>query len=61
MFLFSFQLYTLNINNPVDCSVKFVSNRKVGLLLFVGIVMGTLFKNKEESNDESKKMDCNTS
>lgn len=53
------QLYTLNINNPVDCSTKFVSNRNVGLLVFVGIVMGNLLKYKEESNGESKKMDCN--
>lgn len=59
MFLFCFQLYTLNINNPVDCSMTFVSNRNVGLLLFVGIVMGNLFKRKEENNVESKKIDFN--
>lgn len=38
------QLYTLNINNQTDCLIKFMSNQRVGLLLFGGIVMGTLFK-----------------
>jgi len=44
MFLFCFQLYTLNINNQTDCLNKFMSNQRIGLLLFGGIVMGTLFK-----------------
>jgi len=39
-----FQLYTLNINNQTDCLIKFMSNQRVGLLLFGGIVVGTLFK-----------------
>ncbi|PSN55341.1 hypothetical protein C0J52_01837 [Blattella germanica] len=42
------QLFTLNINNPTDCSSKFVSNQRVGLILFAGIVMGSLFKTKEK-------------
>jgi len=41
---FCFQLYTLNINNQTDCLIKFMSNQRVGLLLFGGIVVGTLFK-----------------
>jgi 4-hydroxybenzoate polyprenyltransferase len=57
MFLFCFQVYTLNISNPVDCSIKFVSNQNVGLLLFVGIVMGKLLNYKEENNDERKKIE----
>jgi 4-hydroxybenzoate polyprenyltransferase len=56
---FCFQLYTLNINNPMDCSIKFVSNQRVGLLLFGGIVVGTLFKSKENSSEESRKVECN--
>lgn len=38
------QLYTLNINDQTNCLNKFVSNQRVGLLLFGGIVVGTLFK-----------------
>lgn len=39
------QLYTLNIDNPNDCGKKFVSNQRVGLILFLGIVLGNLLKN----------------
>jgi 4-hydroxybenzoate polyprenyltransferase len=42
----------------VDCSSKFVSNQRVGLLLFVGIVVGTLLKSKEDGNEESRDMEC---
>lgn len=38
------QIYSLNINNPTDCASKFISNQQVGLLLFLGIVLGTLYK-----------------
>lgn len=49
------QLYSLDINNPSDCSGKFVSNQRVGLILFTGIVVGTLLKSKEKrkENEES--------
>jgi len=40
------QLYTLNINSPSDCSKKFFSNTWIGFILFSGIVLGNLFKNK---------------
>ncbi|XP_054846107.1 4-hydroxybenzoate polyprenyltransferase, mitochondrial [Eublepharis macularius] len=40
------QIYTLDIHNPEDCWKKFSSNRTVGLLLFVGIVLGSLQKKK---------------
>ncbi|XP_017783093.1 PREDICTED: 4-hydroxybenzoate polyprenyltransferase, mitochondrial [Nicrophorus vespilloides] len=40
------QIYTLNINNPTDCSKKFISNAQVGFLLFCGIILGNLMKNK---------------
>lgn len=43
------QLVTLNINNPTDCASKFISNTQVGLILFCGIVLGTLFKRNKES------------
>lgn len=42
------QILTLQIDNPEDCGKKFVSNRRVGLLLFLGIVAGTLLKENVE-------------
>ncbi|XP_014477479.1 PREDICTED: 4-hydroxybenzoate polyprenyltransferase, mitochondrial [Dinoponera quadriceps] len=42
----SSQIYTLNINNSTDCAKKFVSNHRVGMILFVGIVLGNLMKKK---------------
>lgn len=44
------QIYSLNINNPSDCAQKFISNHQVGLLLFVGIVLGSLLKTKNNSD-----------
>ncbi|KAM9393633.1 4-hydroxybenzoate polyprenyltransferase, mitochondrial [Pholidichthys leucotaenia] len=38
------QIYTLDINKPEDCWRKFVSNKNLGLLLFLGIVIGNLWK-----------------
>ncbi|EAT36680.1 AAEL011249-PA [Aedes aegypti] len=38
------QIYSLNIDNPTDCATKFISNHQVGLILFLGIVLGTLYK-----------------
>ncbi|XP_044285292.1 4-hydroxybenzoate polyprenyltransferase, mitochondrial [Varanus komodoensis] len=48
------QIYTLDINNSEDCWKKFSSNRTVGLLLFIGIVLGNLWKQK---NAEKKPLD----
>ena len=45
------QIYSLDINNPDDCAKKFVSNRRIGMVLFLGIVLGTYFKNPANSND----------
>ncbi|XP_030369499.1 4-hydroxybenzoate polyprenyltransferase, mitochondrial [Scaptodrosophila lebanonensis] len=41
------QIYSLNIDNPSDCAKKFFSNHQVGLILFLGIVLGTLLKSKD--------------
>ncbi|XP_053698218.1 4-hydroxybenzoate polyprenyltransferase, mitochondrial [Sabethes cyaneus] len=38
------QIFSLNIDNPTDCATKFISNHQVGLILFLGIVLGTLYK-----------------
>nr|XP_015106232.1 4-hydroxybenzoate polyprenyltransferase, mitochondrial [Vicugna pacos] len=47
------QIYTLDIHRPEDCWEKFTSNRTIGLMLFLGIVLGNLWKEKE--TDETKK------
>ncbi|XP_038614733.1 4-hydroxybenzoate polyprenyltransferase, mitochondrial [Tachyglossus aculeatus] len=41
------QIYTLDTQKPEDCWNKFSSNRTVGLLLFIGIILGNLRKEKE--------------
>lgn len=52
------QIYTLNINNPTDCAKKFISNHRVGMILFIGIVLGNLMKKsiveKENEVKETK-------
>ncbi|KAB1282194.1 4-hydroxybenzoate polyprenyltransferase; mitochondrial [Camelus dromedarius] len=47
------QIYTLDIHRPEDCWEKFTSNRTIGLMLFLGIVLGNLWK--ENETDETKK------
>ncbi|XP_048365569.1 4-hydroxybenzoate polyprenyltransferase, mitochondrial isoform X2 [Sphaerodactylus townsendi] len=47
------QIYTLNIHSPEDCWRKFSSNRTVGLLLFIGIVLGNSQKRKD--TEETRK------
>ncbi|KAK4294138.1 hypothetical protein Pmani_033218 [Petrolisthes manimaculis] len=42
------QIWTLDINDPADCGRKFRSNRHVGILLFLGIVSGTVLKPSQE-------------
>lgn len=43
------QIVTLDIDNAKDCAAKFISNANVGLILFMGIVLGTLFKKNKET------------
>ncbi|XP_066149264.1 4-hydroxybenzoate polyprenyltransferase, mitochondrial [Euwallacea fornicatus] len=40
----AYQIISLNINNPADCSKKFISNTWVGFILFCGIVLGNYLK-----------------
>ncbi|XP_065079264.1 4-hydroxybenzoate polyprenyltransferase, mitochondrial [Ochlerotatus camptorhynchus] len=47
------QIYSLNINNPTDCANKFISNHQVGLILFLGIVLGTLYKGYGQTTSSS--------
>jgi len=44
----SHQIITLDIDDRDDCAQKFLSNRWVGLCVFVGILSGTLMKESEE-------------
>ena len=41
-----YQIKTLDINNREDCARKFISNRWVGFTVFLGLVLGTLVKEK---------------
>ena len=44
----SHQIYTLDINDGEDCAKKFLSNRWVGLILFLGCIGGTYCKEEVE-------------
>jgi len=48
------QVWTLDINNPEDCGEKFRSNRKVGLVLFLGIISGTMLKKGQQEDKQLK-------
>lgn len=47
------QLRTLKINDPGNCAELFISNSNVGLLLFLGIVLGNLLRQKEKPKKET--------
>ncbi|XP_003414159.3 4-hydroxybenzoate polyprenyltransferase, mitochondrial [Loxodonta africana] len=47
------QISTLDIHRPEDCWDKFASNRTIGLIIFLGIVLGNL--QKEKKTEETKK------
>ncbi|KAK3579341.1 hypothetical protein CHS0354_029633 [Potamilus streckersoni] len=51
----AYQLYTVDLNNPDDCFAKFKSNSRLGFIIFVGIVLGTLLKPTVEKKSESEK------
>ncbi|KAI4498796.1 hypothetical protein M0802_005971 [Mischocyttarus mexicanus] len=51
------QIYTLDINNPNDCAKKFISNRSVGLIIFIGIILSNLRKDFPEKQDQRNKED----
>jgi len=44
----SYQVLTLDLDNVSDCWNKFVSNTKLGFVLFFGILAGRLFAKQEE-------------
>lgn len=48
------QIYSLNINNPTDCAKKFISNHRVGMILFAGIMLGNLMKDSVKKTDDKE-------
>jgi len=46
------QIRTLDINNREDCARKFVSNRWVGLGVFLGFLCGTVLKDDDKVPDQ---------
>ncbi|XP_020014680.2 4-hydroxybenzoate polyprenyltransferase, mitochondrial [Castor canadensis] len=52
----AYQIYTVDIHRPDDCWYKFTSNRTVGIIIFLGIVFGNLWKEKrtDETNIQKK-------
>lgn len=48
------QIYSLNINDPSDCARKFISNHQVGLIIFLGIVIGTYLKSEQDVQNSTK-------
>ncbi|XP_077571246.1 4-hydroxybenzoate polyprenyltransferase, mitochondrial [Stigmatopora nigra] len=47
------QIYTLEMNKPEDCWRKFVSNRNLGLILLLGIIVGNLWKQRQYHGEPS--------
>ena len=40
--LIFFQIYKLNVNNPMSCTAKFKSNNFIGLIVFVNLLIGKI-------------------
>ena len=40
--LIFFQIYKLDVNNPIDCLSKFKSNNILGLLIFINLLIGKI-------------------
>ena len=43
-----FQIRTVNLSSSADCLSKFKSNKWLGLILFAGVVAGTIVKKATE-------------
>lgn len=55
------QISSLNINNPSDCANKFISNHQVGLIIFLGIALGTYLKSTQDSKSSIATTNTTTS
>ncbi|XP_077457135.1 4-hydroxybenzoate polyprenyltransferase, mitochondrial [Stigmatopora argus] len=47
------QIYSLDMDKPEDCWRKFVSNRNLGLILLLGIIVGNLWKQTQYHGEPS--------
>ncbi|XP_033326843.2 ubiquinone biosynthesis protein COQ2, mitochondrial [Megalopta genalis] len=54
------QIHSLNINNPTDCAKKFISNHRVGMILFAGIVLGNLMKDSTKKTEDNVEQEQET-
>ena len=50
-FVLFFQIKTVDLSKPSDCLSKFKFNKWLGLILFSGIVAGTLMKKATEGKE----------
>ncbi|GIX97209.1 4-hydroxybenzoate polyprenyltransferase, mitochondrial [Caerostris extrusa] len=48
------QIKTVNTNDPQSCWKAFKSNRKIGLIIFLGIISGNLLKEIKDSKVKKK-------
>ncbi|KAK7103030.1 hypothetical protein V1264_021162 [Littorina saxatilis] len=51
------QLYTVDLNNADDCASKFRSNSKLGVVLFLSIVAGTLLRSQLKADNPATDAD----
>lgn len=48
-----FQIYNLNTSDMDECAKKFISNQRIGLILFFGIIVGNLMKSKNDDKSHN--------
>ncbi|XP_055958269.1 4-hydroxybenzoate polyprenyltransferase, mitochondrial isoform X2 [Patella vulgata] len=54
------QIITVDLNNPDSCASKFRSNNQLGLLVFIGIVLGTLLKSDKTTEEKKRDVGINS-
>lgn len=47
------QIYNLNTSDMDECAKKFISNQRIGLILFFGIIVGNLMKSKNDDKSHN--------
>ncbi|GAB5363383.1 hypothetical protein AAMO2058_000878300 [Amorphochlora amoebiformis] len=48
----SWQLLSVNFDSPKSCRDKFISNQWLGLIVFLGLVLGRLYSDVQQKGDE---------
>ncbi|KAK6177230.1 hypothetical protein SNE40_015370 [Patella caerulea] len=54
------QIMTVDLNNPDSCASKFRSNNQLGLMVFIGIVLGTLLKSDKTTEEKKRDLEMNS-